>query len=233
MRKIIISILILLELQVSGQFKVEKIKIGINSGFTFSHHEDLKTVNQFIMNQLPFEASIVDDFKPAFYFGAYSQYELFKRFYIGPVYRYLYTGSQLGARDYSGKYSFNQYLKAHQAGLKLDYRAYSYKKLLLNIELNSGVSFTDWKAISSLDLREKNEFSEIEEDKFKGSSWYITPALLLGYRIIPQICLHGSIGYSFDKQKNYYNIEDKDYDVDNTPDWSGIDLSFILEFSLK
>ena len=233
MKKIIILIFSFLQLQAAGQFKAEKIKLGIQSGVVYAQHEDLKSVNQQVIGQLPFKVNLVDDFEPAYYYGVYLQYELFKRFCIGPVYEYIFTGSQLGVRDYSGKFSFNQYLHAHESGLKLDYSAYVYKKLRINTQLNSGVCLTDWKMISTIELGDNAEYSDTQEENFKGSSWYTSTDLTISYRIIPQICLMGSVGYSFDKDKSYYYVEDKNLDLDKIPDWSGLNISLVLEFTWK
>ncbi len=151
---------ILFSWQLSAQLNPEKIKLGVMAGYAFYQQDDLKSVNREILSQLPFESQIIDNFDPVFFFGGYAQYELFSHFYIGPAYEYRYTGSRLGTKDYSGIYSFDQYVKAHQIGLKFDYSLVSLKKIVFNVQLNGGAGFTDWKMDSNLEIGEEVQFRQ-------------------------------------------------------------------------
>lgn len=202
-------------------------------GYAFYQQDDLKSVNHQIQSQLPFEAGIIDNFDPVFYFGGYVQYELFNHFYLGPAYEYRYTGSRLGTKDYSGIYSFDQYVKAHQIGLKFDYSLLSMKQIVLNAQLSGGASFTDWKMDSNLEIGEEADYSEHQLDKFKGHSWYVAPGISFGYRFIPQLTLTGSAGYSFDMAQKYKYLMNTAVNVINYPDWGGIKLSLGIELNLN
>ena len=102
MKKILLILLILNSHLLSAQELEPKLRFGISGGFGTFNQGDPKSLNQDAIDQLPFEAKIIDEFKPNFNFGAYAQYQLFKRFWVGPEYRYYYTGSRLGQKDYSG-----------------------------------------------------------------------------------------------------------------------------------
>ena len=233
MKKSFILLFVLLSGQLLGQLKPEKIKIGLMAGYAFYQQDDLKSINHQIQSQLPFEAQIIDNFDPVFYFGGYAQYELFNHFCIGPVYEYRYTGSRLGTKDYSGTYSFDQYVKAHQIGLKFDYSLLSMKQIVLNAQLSGGASFTDWKMDSNLEVGEDGDYSEHQVDKFKGHGWYVSPGISFGYRLIPQVTLIGSATYSFDIAQRYKYLMNTAVNVINNPDWSGIKLSLGIEFNLN
>lgn len=233
MKKSFILLFVLLSGQLLGQLKPEKIKIGLMAGYAFFQQDDLKSINHQIQSQLPFEAQIIDNFDPVFYFGGYAQYELFNHFYMGPVYEYRYTGSRLGTKDYSGRYSFDQYGKAHQIGLKFDYSLLYMKQIVLNAQLSGGASFTDWKMDSNLEVGEDGDYSEHQVDKFKGHGWYVSPGISFGYRLIPQVTLIGSATYSFDIAQRYKYLMNTAVNVINNPDWSGIKLSLGIEFNLN
>ncbi len=230
MRKIILTFCIILSVKLSAQFDPDKIKFGIESGFSFYDQEDLKLINQNFKKQLPFETKIIDDFKPLLYFGGYSQYELFDRFALGPVYEYHYTGSRLGARDYSGTFSFDQYIKSHQIGMKFSYSLINETKKAFIAEMNTGINITKWKTDTKLEAGEDGVFFEQNKDNFTGKSWNITPSLKYIYRLIPHLSLFGNLAYSFDLVRKYRLEEDKSLDILKTPHWSGLKLSIGMEF---
>ena len=211
-------------LQLAAQTGQGKIKIGAISGYAFYSQEDLKSLNQIILNQLPFEAQIVDEFKPGFFFGAFTQYELFSRFYLGPNYEYYYAGSRLGAEDYSGLFYFDQYIKVHQLGLKIDYAVLPLNRTVFNIEMNVGANFTDWLMDSYFEIRESGEYAE-QMDKLKGLSWYFSPALIIELNMFKCVDLIGSIAYSFDLLKNYHYEGNRNTVFQMTPNWTGLKLS--------
>ncbi len=230
MRKFLLPIYIIFSLKLSAQFDPEKIKLGIHSGFSFFVQEDLKSINQEFKKQLPFETEIIDDFKPVLYFGGYSQYELLNRFALGPVYEYHYTGSRLGARDYSGIFSFDQYIKSHQIGMKFSYSLITELQKAFIFELNTGINFTRWKTDSKLEIGEDGEFLQQDKDNFTGKSWNVTPAIKYIYRITTPVSLFGNLAYSFDLARKYTYEEDKSLDITKAPRWSGLKVSIGVEF---
>jgi hypothetical protein len=234
MKKILVLIMVLLSCwQLSAQFNPGRLKFGILGGYAFYSQNDLKSLNQIISDEIPFDTQIIDDFEPVFYFGGYVQYELFNQFYLGPAYEYHYTGSRLGARDYSGMFSFDQYVRTHQLGLKADYSLFSMKRMFIAAELNLGANFTEWEMDSNLEIGENEEYSEQELEQLEGFSWYVSPTLKLGYRILSWVSLTGRVGYFFDVNQNYHYQNNKNIDVIKNPDWSGLKLSAGLEFQLR
>jgi len=230
MRKIILLFLILLSIKLSAQFDPGKIKIGVQAGYTFFEQKDLRSVIMTIKEQLPFTTEIIDDFKPFFYFGVYSQYELLNRFSIGPAYEYHYGGSRLGAKDYSATFSYDQYINSHQVGLKLDYALSSSIRAVFNFEITSGINISKWKTDMNLEVGDEGLFTEQQEMNYKGHSWNISPAVKFGYHVIPEICLFGALTYSFDLLKKYTSLEIENVTVVKNPDWRGLKLSVGLEF---
>jgi hypothetical protein len=202
------SIVLLLLLVLSSTWKlpaqsINKLKFGALGGYAFYNQDDLKLLNQNLSGTLPFEVSIIDDFKPSFFWGGYAEYGLSNHFYLGPAYEYHYTGSRVGARDYSGTFSFDQFVHVHQFGIKSDYLFLKVGKLSFDAELNGGVSLTDWKMDYNLKIGETEDYSEHQNDHLKGFGWYLTPAHKSGYQLTSRVSLTGTAAYSFDIKENY------------------------------
>lgn len=229
MKKILLILLILNSHLLSAQELEPKLRFGISGGFGTFNQGDPKSLNQDAIDQLPFEAKIIDEFKPNFNFGAYAQYQLFKRFWVGPEYRYYYTGSRLGQKDYSGVYSFDQYLHAHAIGLKMGYVVAEIDRFSFQMQLNSGMGFTKWKMDSKLTISENTE-SQI--DKLKGFGWYALPSFAANYKIFQGLSLVGTAGYSLDLVKKYKYEANSDIKIVKNPDWSGLRLTLGLEYEL-
>jgi hypothetical protein len=229
MKKILLIILVLNSFLLSAQEQEPKFRFGISGGFGTFNQSDPKSLNQEAIAQLPFAAKIIDEFEPNFNFGGYTQYQLFNRFWVGPEYRYYYTGSRLGQKDYSGVYSFDQYLHSHTVGLKMGYVVAEIDRFSFQFQVNSGVGFTKWKMDSKLTISENTE-SQI--DKLKGFSWYALPSFVVNCKIFQGLSLVGSAGYSLDLVKKYKYEANSDIKIVKNPDWSGLRLTLGLEYEL-
>lgn len=229
MKKILLIILVLNSFLLSAQEQESKFRFGISGGFGTFNQSDPKSLNRDAIDQLPFDAKIIDEFEPNFNFGGYTQYQLFHRFWVGPEYHYYYTGSRLGQKDYSGVYSFDQYLHAHTVGLKMGYVLTEISRFSLQLQLNSGVGFTKWKMDSKMTLS-GNSDSQI--DKLKGFSWYALPSFVANYKLFQGFSLVGSAGYSLDLVKKYKYEANSEIKIIKNPDWSGLRLTLGLEYEL-
>lgn len=201
MRNLTLLLFLLLALTASGQ-KPGMIKAGFISGFDFYKQTGLRERNQFTIKNSPFDVNIIDDFIPRPIIGSYIQYVLNKRFSVGPEYTYHYSGSRIGTRDYSGMYSFDQYVKVHQVGLKFDYSVIIKNHSSVKLEMNTGAGFTRWRMESDLELGENMEYVVNNTASLEGISWYTSPAL--GYQFtFWHLEMSGSICYSFEPLKKF------------------------------
>lgn len=229
MKKILFVMLILNSIILRGQELESKLRFGISYGFSTFNHEDLRKMNQTTIEGLPFKAKILDEFEPNFNFGGYSQYNLFNNFWIGPDYHYYYTGSRIGLKDYSGEFSFDQYLKTHALGVKMDFVLTEIDRLKFLLQINSGGSFSKWEIDSKLSIGDE---SEIQTNNFKGFSWYAQPSIVVNYKVNDYFLLVASAGYSIDLTKKYKYEANRDVEVTTNPNWSGIRLALGIEFEL-
>ena len=229
MKKILLTIFILNSLLLNAQEQESKFRFGILGGLAAFNHSDLKYLNQTGIDELPFDAKIIDEFEPNYNFGAYAQYHLFQKFWIGPEYHYYYTGSRLGQKDYSGIYSFDQYLQSHTVGLKMGYLLTEINEFSFQFQVNSGVGFTKWKMDSKLTI---GEDSERQIDNLTGFSWYALSSIVVNYKIFQGFSMVGSAGYSLDLVKKYKYEANSDIKIVKNPDWSGLRLTLGLEYEL-
>jgi len=229
MKKILLILFILNSVLVESQETISKLRFGIAGGFGTFNQSDLKSLNQTFSEQLPFDTKIIDEFEPNFNFGGYCQIKLFNRFWLGPDYHYYYTGSRLGQKDYSGVYSFDQYLHTHAIGVKMNYVISEIDRLSFQAQLISGGGFSKWKMDSKLKIGEE---SESQIDKLKGFSWYAMPSFAVNYKVVGNFSLVGSAGYSIDLIKKYKYEVNHDIQITTKPDWSGLRLSLGIEYEL-
>jgi hypothetical protein len=152
---------------------------------------------------------------------------------LGLIYEYHYNGSRLGTKDYSGVYSFDQYLNTNQIGLKVDYSMISIDRIVLKTGVNVGANLTNWETISNLELGNNGEYSAYRSISLVGLSWSISPSFKFGYKIIKNAYLFGCLDYSFELFKKYHSVGPNDINLSQKPDWNGFKWSLVLEFSLK
>ena len=226
MRKHVILLFLVLTIQVSAQER--SVRVGLSSGYDFFCQHKLKSLNKSVIQLMPFEVNTIDDFKPHFNFNVYTQYMLSEKLYLGPEYAYHYSGSRLGIKDYSGYFSYDQYLRVHQVGIKFNYKVIPLKRSAINFEMSTGAGFSNWKTEYYLEIGENGEYSEEFENEYKGFSWYIIPAVQYQFHLSSRLSAAWTVSYSFDLMKKY-NIEShignkKTYTVDMTPCWSGFNL---------
>jgi hypothetical protein len=201
MRNLTLLLLLLFSLTASGQDSI-LVKVGFFSGFDFYKQSGLSARNQYIINSEPFGVKIIDDFVPRPVIGSYLQYVLTKRFTMGPEYTYHYSGSRIGARDYSGIFSFDQYVKVHQIGLKFDYSVMIRNHSSVKLEMSTGAGFTTYEIESDLQLGENLGNVVKDAESLKGISWYTRPALQYQFSF-RHLDLCGSICYSFEPLKKF------------------------------
>jgi hypothetical protein len=216
--------------QLSAQSTNTKLKFGAIEGYDFYNQKDLKFVNKSLSDMLPFDVRVIDDFKQLFW-GGYALYQLSNHFYLGPSYEFHYTGSRIGARDYSGVFSFDQYVHMHQIGLKSGYTFLQSEQLFLDAETNGGISLTRWKMDNYLKIGDGD--SERQIDYLNGFGWYLSPAIKVGSQVFPRVNLTTTVGYSFDLKEKYQDKDDRNLKIIKCPNWNGLKISLGVEFLLK
>ncbi|TKG94180.1 hypothetical protein EYV94_12905 [Puteibacter caeruleilacunae] len=231
MKKAFALILVMMTLQVSAKikldkFSLQKIRFGAITGYAFFNQKELKKVNDLTVDTMPFEVKNIDQFDPSFYWGGYIQYQLWEKIYLGPTYEYHYSGSRMGAKDYSALYIFDQSLHSHQIGLKFDNMVVKLKQSWLSIELNAGINLTHWEVVNKLE-QDKNTYYMGPLDDVNGSSIFVSPALKYDYKLSEKLTLVSMLTYAMDFMHSF-SIDDNK--LEDTPTWNGVKFAIGVEF---
>ncbi|OFX53232.1 MAG: hypothetical protein A2066_13415 [Bacteroidetes bacterium GWB2_41_8] len=229
MNKVLLIAFVICTFFLSAKEKPANIIFGVKTGYGWFNHDELKMLNRTVISSLPFNSTIIDEFEPSLNYGAYSQFEILPRFFLGLEYFHFYTGSRLGQKDFSGYYSFDQYLESNALGLKFGYELLKINKFSFNTYANSGLSLSNWQVESNL-----NTGTQIvnKTDKLKGVNWYVWPEAVCNFNLSGNMSFIGSIGYSIDLTRNYKSESKLDVELTRNPDWSGFRMSLGLQYKL-
>jgi hypothetical protein len=230
MRSSIALLFLLLALPSSAQEK-GMLKAGFYSGINFYYMEGLRSRNQRIIEALPFDVKIIDNFIPRATIGSYIQYVLNEKFTLGAEYAYYNTGSRIGTMDYSGLFSYDQYVKVRQLGLRIDYSCLKGNHSALKLEMSTGAGFTSWRLESDFEMGDPLVTIESFTENCKGISWYTRPGLKYQYSI-SNFNLSCGISYSFEICQKF-TASDKTAITEKTPSWDGVNLLIGIDYAFR
>lgn len=232
MRKFILAIsIIFCAFYTSAQENRPKLKIGANAGYATYTFDNLKSANDAVINQLPFDAEVIDDFPARFYFGGYALLKIADWYSVGPAYEFHSTGSRVGAKDYSGSYHFDQILSSHQLGLENELLVTKGLKPAVFIDVTGGVNFSAWKMEEELEV--DKEVISSDKSEFSAVKPFVKPAVKISYPAYSNIKITGSAGYLFDVGGKYHLSGNKDYKSIQKIPWSGFRISLGIEFNME
>ena len=182
--------------------------------------KDLKKLNNLVLEDLPVEAKITDNFPvtPSWRIGFLPL--LYNSFSAGVAGTYQSTGSRISYVDYSGEYKLDQIVSSYDISLMVRFRL---KESRLNLYGTTYLSyaFTRLK-LSEMILEESMEY------KFSSGSLQFEPCLNLGYAFHSFEFL-ANLGYVVDFGGKLYSMDEDDVKLIN-PDtnermksnWSGL-----------
>lgn len=231
MKKLFFLIIILvLVFTTTAQESRPKLKLAAFGGFATYSFEKPEDINDEVMNQLPFDVAVIDNFPSRFYFGGNVLIRLADWYAVGPAYEFHSTGSRVGARDYSGSYQFDQILSTHQLGIENEIRISGESKTSVFLILNGGVNFSSWKTEEILTLGEEKQEDKSEYSAIKP---FVYPSVKVSYPVYKQFLVFAKAGYLFDLGGKYHLSENKDYQSALKIPWNGLRFSLGLEFEVK
>ncbi len=209
--------------------KSPKIKIGGFAGYGFYSFDNLESTNKEIINQLAFDATVIDNFPAQIFSGGYILINIADWYSVGPSYEFHSTGSRIGAKDYSGSYHFDQILSTHQIGIENVVRISNGIKPAFSINLAGGVNFSSWNMEEEFKIAEE---TQTDENKFVAIKPFVYPSLKLEYPVFPNFNVFGKVGYLFDVGGKYHLSGNKDYQSTLKVLWSGFRISMGIEFAV-
>jgi hypothetical protein len=226
-RSLILVLSFLFATVVYSQDEKSLLKLSLTGGFGGYSFEKLSDINDAVINQLPFEAAVIDNFPDRFYFGGVALIRLANWYWAGPSYQFHSTGSRVGAKDYSGSYHFDQILSAHQLGLENEIRISKSTKPAVFLDIGGGVNFSTWKTEEVLEIS-----GETDEDRseYVAVKPYVLPSFKVSYPVYKNFTVAAQAGYLFDLGGKYHLSGNKDYQSTLKIPWSGYRFSLALEY---
>ena len=223
-------IILVLVFTTTAQESRPKLKLAAFGGFATYSFEKPEDINDEVINQLPFDVAVIDNFPSRFYFGGNVLIRLADWYSVGPAYEFHSTGSRVGAKDYSGSYHFDQILSTHQLGIENEVRISGKTKTAVFLNLSGGVNFSGWKMEEILTVGEDKQEDKSEYSAIKP---FVYPSVKLTYPVYKEFLVFAKAGYLFDLGGKYHLSGNKDFQSTVKIPWSGFRVSLGLEFEIK
>lgn len=205
------------------------LKLGLTGGFGGYSFENLEEINDAVIEQLPFDAAVIDNFPDRFYFGGVALIRVANWYWAGPSYQYHSTGSRVGAKDYSGSFHFDQILSAHQLGIENEIRITKSMKPAVFLDISGGVNFSTWKTEGILEISgEKDE----DSSEYVAVKPFVFPVFKISCPVYKNFTVAAQAGYLFDLGGKYHLSGNKDYKSTLKIPWSGYRFSISLEYNV-
>lgn len=231
MKRYIIFLFVLFSVYtVYSQDKNSFLKLEFTGGYGGYTFEKLEDINDAVIDQLPFDAAVIDNFPSQFYFGGAALVRIAKWYWAGPAYEFHSTGSRVGAKDYSGSYHFDQILFAHQLGLENEIRISKSLKPAVFFDISGGVNFSTWKMEEVLAISDE---SEEDRSEYVAVKPFVLPAFKISYPVYKNFSVVVQAGYLFDLGGKYHISGNKDYKSDLKIPWSGFRVSVGIEYEVN
>ena len=228
-RSLILVLAFLFAFTAYSQDEQSFLKLGLTGGFSGYSFENLEDINAAVMEQLPFDAAVIDNFPDRFYFGGVALIRVANWYWAGPSYQYHSTGSRVGAKDYSGSYHFDQILAAHQLVVENEIRISKSLKPAVFLDISGGVNFSTWKTEEVLEISGETDKDRSEYVAVKP---FVLPAFKISYPVYKNFTVAAQAGYLFDLGGKYHLSGNKDYHSTLKIPWSGYRFSIGLEYKV-
>lgn len=208
----------------------DSYEFSLFTGFATYQMNDLKGLNELTAKTLSFDVSTVNNYDPGIYFGGSLGFKIHSTWNIGIVYQYFSTGSRIGQKDYSGKYTFDQLANGHFFGIES--KSITSKQNLINVSfllqvgiLLTGIELNEYLNVSGTEKQESQSFSAF--------SPVIYPAVNISGPYISRIKGYISFGGMYDTGGKVHLSGNKKalLSVDNNKiktEWSGLRVSLGL-----
>jgi hypothetical protein len=199
--KRVILLLLLLIFYSRGVYS-QQVSIGFQLGTGTYSMSQLKTINDLVKHDLPFDTKTVANFPP---FLNYSAAFLIRTGIVntGLVYTFQSTGSRVSGKDYSGEYRFDMVIYSSAPGIYCAIDLLQQDKLLISFYSVFGTLFSNLKTSEFLRIQETRIMDETL--KFKDFNFFAEPGFYIS-RPVKFLNIGFNAGYSiqFGNQSFYY-----------------------------
>jgi hypothetical protein len=211
----------------------QEFNVVLETGFGSYKMSDLKEANKMVIESLPFDAKITDNFPMYWNYKSCLLYSFTKLVTVGITGSYQSSGSRVSRADYSGEYFFDTKIRSFSPGVIVEFY-YPVDKFRISFSNEVGIEYT------KLGLKEVirvNTESQKNVYTFTSENYYYEPAVKVSYPV-SFFRLGLAAGYRFDFKREDLSGSDSNYGniilPDEKPaksDWSGIRLGVSLSFN--
>jgi hypothetical protein len=202
----------------------QSFEFGFQTGIGIYNMESLKILNSAVFESLAFQARVISDYPPYFYYNP-ALLMSFKKFKVGGQASFYSTGSRISSKDYSGEYLFDTKTHCIAPGVYIDYLLFTISnRYKLSLFSEGGITF------SSLDLEEhltvNNQNLSNSSYSFKSQNYCVEPGIKFRRGIYKFISLELNTSYFFQFGKKVFESDKGEILNDGKsaigPDWSGL-----------
>lgn len=215
----------------------QNIEFGIQSGIGLYRMKELKGLNTIVLNSLPFQAKIISNYPPNFYYKPIFLLSI-KKFNVGFQTLYYSSGSRISSKDYSGEYLFDTKIRCIAPSIYSDYFLFSlFGKYRLSLFSEEGITFSTLNLMGAITVNNQDTLNL--SSIYNTMNYYIEPGLKFGYKIFRFVSLELNTSYFFQIGNNIFKTEENEiinpfYGTIGT-DWNGlrVGLSILVTIPLK
>lgn len=206
--------MLLLFISVCSAAFAQNIKFGVQFGIGTYSMTKLKDLNTTVLESLPFEAKIVSNYPPYFYYKPAFLFS-FYRMNLGLKATYYSTGSRISSKDYSGEYRFDSKVSCLVPGVYADFYLFRlFKECRVAAFSEGGIIFSKLGFTESLVVDNQEIINKSFDDKFK--EYYVEPGLKFEFQTYPSVMLELNMSY-------FVQFTGEGL-VSQGPDWRGLRL---------
>jgi hypothetical protein len=206
--------------------------LGIQTGIGFYNMKGLKSLNAYVFKSLPFQAKVISDYPPYFYYKP-AIFMSFNRIRIGLQASFNSTGSRISSKDYSGEYLFDIKTYCITPGAYIDYSLFTlFSNYKLSLFSEGGIIFSNLDLKENLTLNKQNITSS--SYSFQSQNYYIESGVKFRHSIYKSISLELNASYLIQFGKKVFKSDKGEILNDGKraigPDWGGLrfGLSILL-----
>jgi len=192
--------------------------------------QELKDFNSNIIQSLPVDAKIVDNFPQTGFIEGNLLYN-FKAIYLGGSFIYHSTGSRISYNDYSGELKYDQIVSSYSFGPIVKFKLFKEKRVNINPYISTNIIYTDFR-FEETQVIFNEEISYDTKMQSAGIIFNIGLEALYKYK---WTALGVFIGYSQDTFGELYLDGQKVYNESGNQirtNWSGIRYGLNMNFEI-
>lgn len=213
---------------VEGQQVEIRSEIGIG---TYSMSDFKGLLEQSVLNS-PIGLKTTQKFPAYAFYGVDAICSVSSKLGLGISTGFYSTGGRNDYSDYSGSYREDILVQSINLGLLASYKSSFGSNFFYNVELTSGIKFSDISNVNDFKISDYHESSSYD---FKSKGWWLEPKLSIGRKIFRDLSCSAFVGYEYNLKSKLESDDINTSESSTKIDWSGIRgcLGIAYSFSFK